>query len=209
MHPSVLLPQASYCLSALNTSHLQFCKNFLRAGRRVVATPCHLVRRIESHLLLCLLSAPSHFSLHPIQRFASIAGHPPQSSTRASFTRTLQSDSKTPPMPQPAISAELFGPQERPSLLAAPLQSSATRFAARVPCTAPVLAKYRYANLRLFAHVSSLYIFQLHPNNLRASPKHTRSRLAARAPSIGPFLDPSRLVPAFPHVFKLPRNAQL
>ena len=172
MYPSVLLPQASYRLSALNTSHLQFCKNFLRAGRRVVATPCHLVRRIESHLLLCLLSAPSHFSLHPIQGFASTAG-PPQSSTRASFTRTLQSNSKTPPMSQPAISAELFEPQERPSLLAAPLQSSATRFAARVPCTAPVLAKYRYANLRLFARVSSLYIFQLHPNNLRASPKHT------------------------------------
>ena len=67
MYPSVLLPQASHSVSALNTSHLQFRKNFLRAGRRVVATPCHLVRRIESHLLLCLLSAPSHFSLHPIQ----------------------------------------------------------------------------------------------------------------------------------------------
>ena len=77
MYPSVLLPQASYRLSALNTSHLRFCKNFLRAGRRVVATPCHLVRRVESRLLLCLLSAPSHFSLHPIQEFASTAGHPP------------------------------------------------------------------------------------------------------------------------------------
>ena len=90
-YPSVLFPQASHSVSALNTSHLQFCKTFLRAGRRVVAIPYRFVRRVESRLLpLSFLGSivfqpPSNSGI----RINCWTPPPPKSSTRTSFARTL------------------------------------------------------------------------------------------------------------------------
>ena len=67
MYPSVLLPQASHSVSALNTSHLQLCKNFPVPVGRSSQPPTTLCAALKVVFSSCLLSAPSHFSLHPIQ----------------------------------------------------------------------------------------------------------------------------------------------
>lgn len=140
MYPSVLLPQASHSVSALNTSHLQLCKNFPRAGRQVVATPYHLVRRVESRLLL--LSSLGSIAFQPPSNsgFASTAG-PPKARRGPHL---IEPFSLTPRhrlcRSQPYLQHYLDHKSD-PLPLTALLQSSAAHFAARGPLHSTHLSK--------------------------------------------------------------------